>query len=117
VLDFNRTSAYYIYTDKLFCKLFFTWFLCAEFKKDDYTVGKDASCSYVIKDSQLNKIDYNLLAKKQFKISRKKDAVYLEDVGGTYVNEKKVGPGKKTVLNHNDHIAIAKSQLKGRYIY
>lgn len=87
-------------------------FQSVEFKKDDYTVGKDAACSYVIKDSQLSKTDYNLLSKKQFKISRKRDAVYLEDVGGTYVNDKKVGPGQKTILNHNDRIAISKSHLK-----
>jgi predicted component of type VI protein secretion system len=77
-------------------------------------VGKDASCSYVIKDSQLDKMDYNLLSKKQFKISRKKDSVYLEDVGVTYINQKKVGQGQKTVLNHNDCIAIAKPHLRGR---
>lgn len=116
-VKFQQNSAYYIHTDKLYFKLFVIWFLCAELKKDDYTVGKDASCNYVINDSQLSKIDYNLLHKKQFKISRKKDAVYLEDVGGTYVSEKKVGPGQKTVLNHNDRIAIAKSHLKGRHIY
>jgi predicted component of type VI protein secretion system len=117
VLDSNRTSAYYICPDKLVFKLFVIWFLCAEFKKDDYTVGKDAACSYVIKDSQLSKIDYNLLSKKQFKISRKRDAVYLEDVGGTYVNDNKVGPGQKIILNHNDRIAIVKSHLKGRHCY
>jgi predicted component of type VI protein secretion system len=83
-------------------------------KKDDYTVGKDASCSYVIKDSQLEKLDYNLLPKKVFKISRKKDSVYLEDVAVTYVNDKKVGQGQKTVLNHNDRIAIVKPHLRGR---
>jgi predicted component of type VI protein secretion system len=80
-------------------------------------MGKDAGCSYVIRDSQLSKTDYTLLPKKQFKISRKKDVVYLEDVGGTYVNDKKVGPGQKIVLNHNDRIAIAKSHLKGRHCY
>jgi pSer/pThr/pTyr-binding forkhead associated (FHA) protein len=80
-------------------------------------VGKDAGCSYVIKDSQLSKSEYNLLPNKQFKISRKKDAIYLEDVGGTFVNKKKVGPGGKTVLNHNDCIAIVKSHLKGRHCY
>jgi pSer/pThr/pTyr-binding forkhead associated (FHA) protein len=101
--------------DKIFFKFFVTWFLCAEFKKDDYTVGKDAACSYVIKDSQLSKTEYTLLSKKQFKISRKKDAVYLEDVGGTYVNNIKIGQGNKTVLNHNDCIAIAKSHLKGKH--
>jgi predicted component of type VI protein secretion system len=92
-----------------------TWFLCAELKKDDFTVGKDAACSYVIKNSQLSKTEYNLLPKKQFKISKKKDAVYLEDVGGTYVNNRKIGLGEKTVLNHNDCIAITKSHLKGRH--
>jgi predicted component of type VI protein secretion system len=83
-------------------------------KKDEYSVGKDASCSYTIQDSQLDKIDYNLLSKKQFKISRKKECAYLEDIGVTYINDKKVGQGKKTVLNHNDRIAIAKPHLRGR---
>jgi hypothetical protein len=83
-------------------------------KNDDYTVGTDASCSYVIKDSQLEKMDYNLLHKKVFRISRQKDSVYLEDVGVTYVNDRKVGKGQKTVLNHNDSIAIVKRNLRGR---
>jgi pSer/pThr/pTyr-binding forkhead associated (FHA) protein len=78
-------------------------------------VGKDTGCSYVIKDSQLEKIDYNSLSKKQFKITKKKDGVYLEDLGGTYVNDKKIGSGQKAVLNHNDCIAIAKSHLRGRH--
>lgn len=91
-----------------------TCFLAAEMKKDEYTVGKDASCSYIIKDSQLDKIDYNLLPNKQFKISRKKNVAYLENLGVTYINEKKVDQGQKTVLKHNDRIAITKPHLTGR---
>ncbi|KAJ9578374.1 hypothetical protein L9F63_005406, partial [Diploptera punctata] len=81
-------------------------------KKEEYTVGKDSGCSYVIKDTQLDRHDYSTIAKKQFKISKKKDGVYLEDIAGTYINNKKVGPGLKVPLNHNDRIAIARMFLK-----
>jgi predicted component of type VI protein secretion system len=77
-------------------------------------VGRDASCSVVITDSHLNKVDINLWSKKQFKISHKKDGVYLEGFALTYVNDKKIGPAEKTILKHNDRIAIGKMDLKGR---
>ena len=90
-------------------------FLVVEFKKDEYTVGRDASCSLVINESYLNKADINLVSKKHFKISHKKDGVYLEGYALTYVNEKKIGPSEKTILKHNDRIAIGKLHLKGKY--
>jgi pSer/pThr/pTyr-binding forkhead associated (FHA) protein len=95
-------------------KLSVICFLVAEFTKDDYTVGRDASCSLVINDSHLNKVDFNLVSKKHFKISHKKDGVYLEGLALTYVNNKKIGPAEKTILKHNDRIAIGKMHFKGR---
>jgi FHA domain. len=77
-------------------------------------VGRDASCSYVINESQLSKAELNLVSKKQFKISHKKDGVFLEGSALTYVNDKKIGPAEKTILKHNDRIAIEKQHLKGR---
>jgi pSer/pThr/pTyr-binding forkhead associated (FHA) protein len=78
-------------------------------------VGRDASCSLVINESHLDKADINLVSKKQFKIKNKKDGVYLEGFGlTTYVNDKKIGPAEKTILKHNDRIAIGKLHLKSR---
>jgi hypothetical protein len=90
-------------------------FLVAEFKKDDYTVGRDAKSSLTINETHLSKVDLDLVSKKHFKISRKKDGVYLEGFEVTYVNDKKISPGEKIILNHNDRIAIGKLHLKGRY--
>jgi len=98
----------------LLSKLSVICFLVAEFTKDEYTVGRDASCSLVINDSHLNKVDFNLVSKKHFKISHKKDGVYLEGLALTYVNDKKIDPAEKTILKHNDCIAIGKMHLKGR---
>ncbi|KAJ4448943.1 hypothetical protein ANN_00335, partial [Periplaneta americana] len=81
-------------------------------KKEEYTFGKDSGCSYVIKDSELGKADYDKLSKKQFKIVKKKDGVYLEDLAVTYVNTKEVGSKQKILLNHNATIAIIKMHLK-----
>jgi pSer/pThr/pTyr-binding forkhead associated (FHA) protein len=89
-------------------------FFVAEFKKDEYTVGRDAKCSLVINESHLSKVDFNLVSKKHFRISHKKDGVYLEGFELTYVNDKKIGPGEKTILKHYDRIAIGKLHLKGR---
>ena len=79
-------------------------------------MGRDASCSLVINESHLDKADINLVSKKQFKIKNKKDGVYLEgfDLTTTYINNKKVGPAEKTILKHNDRIAIGKLHLKSR---
>jgi pSer/pThr/pTyr-binding forkhead associated (FHA) protein len=88
-------------------------FLVAEFKKDEYTVGRDSNCSLVINDSHLKKVDINLVSKKHFKISHKKDGVHLEGFALTYVNDKKIGPAEKTILKHNDCIAIGRTNLKG----
>jgi len=90
------------------------YFLVAEFKKDDYTVGRDASCSLAITESHLNKTELSLVSKKHFKISHKKDGVYLQGYALTYVNDKKIGPEEKTILKHNDCIAIEKLHLKCR---
>ena len=90
------------------------YFLVAEFKDDDYTVGRDASCSLAITESHLNKTDLSLVSKKHFKISHKKDGVYLKGYELTYVNDKKIGPEEKTILNHNDRIAIVKQHWKCR---
>jgi pSer/pThr/pTyr-binding forkhead associated (FHA) protein len=95
-------------------KLSVIFFLVAEFKKDEYTVGRDVSCSIVIKDSHLKNVDIDVVSKKHFKISHKKDGVYLEGLALTYVNDKKIGPDEKTILKHNDRIAIGKIHLKGR---
>jgi len=54
------------------------------------------------------------VSKKHFKISHKKDGVYLEGLALTYVNDKKIDPAEKTILKHNDCIAIGKMHLKGR---
>jgi len=77
-------------------------------------VGRDANCSLVINESHLDKVDINLVSKKQFKIRHKKDGVYLEGFASTYVNDKKIGPAQKTILKHNDRIAIGKLHLKCR---
>jgi hypothetical protein len=95
-------------------KLSVICFLVAEFKKDEYTVWRDVSGSFVITESNLNKVDISLVSKKQFKISNKKNGVYLEAFALTYVNDKKIGPGEKTILKHNDCLAIGKMRLKGR---
>jgi pSer/pThr/pTyr-binding forkhead associated (FHA) protein len=89
-------------------------FLVAEFKKDEYTVGRDASCSLVITESHLNEVDFNLVSKKQFKISNKKNGVYLEGFALTYVSGKEIHPREKCILKHNDCIAIGEMRLKGR---
>jgi len=86
--------------------------MAKEFKKDEYTVGRDASCGLVINDSHLNKVDFNFVSQKHFKISHKKDGVYLEGLALTYVNDKKINPAEKTILKHNDRIAIGKMHLK-----
>jgi pSer/pThr/pTyr-binding forkhead associated (FHA) protein len=98
----------------LLLKLSVICFLVAEFKKDEYTVGRDVSCGLVINDSHLNKTELSLVSKKQFKISHKKDFVYLEGYALTYVNYKKIGPAEKSILKHSDFIAIGKQDLKGR---
>jgi len=77
-------------------------------------VGTDKSCSLVINDSHLNKTDLSLVSKKQFKISHKKDGVYLAGYALTYVNDKKIGPAEKTILKHNDRIAVEKPDFKGK---
>jgi pSer/pThr/pTyr-binding forkhead associated (FHA) protein len=77
-------------------------------------VGRDASCSLVINDKHLSKVDINLVSMKHFKISHEKDRVYLEGLALTYVNDKKIGAREKTILNHNDRIAIGKLHLKRR---
>ena len=80
-------------------------------------MGRDAGCSLVINESHLDKVDINLVSKKQFKIRHKKDGVYLEgsaSTSSTYVNDKKIGPAEKTILKHNDRIAIGKLHLKCR---
>ena len=91
-----------------------TCFLVAEFKKDEYTVGRDASCNVVINDSHLKEEEINSVSKKHFKISRKKDGVYLEGFALTYVNDKEIGTAEKTILKHNDRIAIGRMHLKGK---
>jgi pSer/pThr/pTyr-binding forkhead associated (FHA) protein len=78
-------------------------------------VGRDAKCSVVINETHLSKKDFDLVSKKHFKISHKKNGVYLEGFELTYINDKKIGPAEKNILKHNDHIAIANQQLKGRY--
>ncbi|XP_069671150.1 ovarian-specific serine/threonine-protein kinase Lok-like [Periplaneta americana] len=89
-------------------------FTLLELKNKEYTVGKDPTCDYVINYKQLGKVGYVLLYKRQFKIFRNEDddEVYLQDVGGTYVNQKKVGPGKKVVLCHNDGISVIKPYMR-----
>jgi predicted component of type VI protein secretion system len=77
-------------------------------------VGRDASCGLVITESHLNKTELSLVSRKQFKISHKKDGVYLAGYAVTYVNDKKIGPAEKTILKHNDRIAIEKPHLKGK---
>jgi len=77
-------------------------------------VGRDASCNLVINESHLNKVDIDLVSKKQFKIMHKKNGVYLEGFAETYVNDKKIGPAENTILRHNDRIAIGKLDLKCR---
>ena len=77
-------------------------------------MGRDASCSLVINESHLNKVDIDLVSKKQFKIKHKKDGVYLVGSAVTYVNDKEIGPAEKTILRHNDRIAIGKLHLKCR---
>jgi len=52
------------------------------------------------------------VSKKQFKIKNKKDGVHLEALALTYVNDKKIGPEEKTILKHNDRIAIGRQHLK-----
>jgi pSer/pThr/pTyr-binding forkhead associated (FHA) protein len=54
------------------------------------------------------------VSKKQFKISHKKDGVYLEGFAVTFVNNEKIGQAEKIALRHNDRIAIAKLHLEGR---
>jgi pSer/pThr/pTyr-binding forkhead associated (FHA) protein len=77
-------------------------------------VGRDAKCSLPIKETHLSSVDLNLVSKKHFKISYKKDGVYLEGFDVTYVNDQKIGPGDKIILYHNDRIAIGKLHLKGK---
>lgn len=77
-------------------------------------MGRDASCSLTITESHLNTEDINLVSRKQFKISHKKDGVYLQGYALTYVNDKKIGPEEKTILKHNDRIAIGEPHLKSR---
>ena len=89
-------------------------YLVAEFKEDEYTVGRDESCSLAITKSHLNKAELSLVSKKHFKISHTKDGVYLQGFALTYVNDKKIGPEEKNVLKHDDHIAIGKLRLKCR---
>ena len=98
------------------CKCFRPDFLCLELKKDEYTVGRDSGCSYVITETHLDRYDYSTLSKKQFKILKKKDGVYLENIGGTYINNKEVKSGEKVILNHNDFISIARMYIKGTFL-
>jgi len=76
-------------------------------------VGTDASCSLVINKSHLNQEELSLVSRKQFKISHKKDGVYLKGYALTYINDKKIGPEEETILKHNDYIAIEKPHFKG----
>jgi hypothetical protein len=96
-------------------KLSVTCFVVAELKKDEYTLGRDASCTIVINESHLNEEHLNLVSKKHFKISHQKDVVYLEEFELTYVNDEEVGAAKKIILKHNARIAIGKLHLKCRY--
>jgi predicted component of type VI protein secretion system len=77
-------------------------------------VGTDESCSVVINASHLNQEELSLVSRKQFKISHKKDGVYLEGYALTYVNDEKTDPAEETTLKHTDRIAIEKLNLKGK---
>ena len=77
-------------------------------------MGRDAGCSLVINELHLEEVDINLVSERHFKISHKKDGVYLEGFASTYVNDKKIGPAEKTILKHNDRIAIGELHLKCR---
>jgi FOG: FHA domain len=86
-------------------------------KKDEYTVGRHANCSYVIKEEQLDRYDFSKVSEKHFKIVKKKDGVFIEDIGGTYINNKKVGHGLKSRISHNDYISITQISVKGKQFF
>ena len=77
-------------------------------------MGRNESCSLVINKSHLNQEELSLVSGEQFKISHKKDGVYLKGYALTYVNDDKIGPAEETILKHNDRITIEKPHLKGK---
>jgi DNA-directed RNA polymerase subunit E'/Rpb7 len=83
-------------------------FLAAELKEDETPV----EWNYLEEDKQLGTMkEHNV----RFKIVRYKDDVYVKNEASViYINEKKIGQGKRTVLRHNDRIAVFMLHFKGR---
>nr|CAD7195157.1 unnamed protein product [Timema douglasi] len=84
-------------------------------KSKSYLVGKDSSCDIVIGKQQVPSLDdYLNLNKQHFKIKRKDDGVFLEDLSRlhTIVNNRSLVFGERVKLRHCDLISVLRNQIK-----
>ncbi|CAG2054345.1 unnamed protein product [Timema podura] len=84
-------------------------------KSKSCLVGKDSSCDIVIGKQQVPSLDdYLNLNKQHFKIKRKDDGVFLEDLSRlhTIVNNRSLVFGERVKLRHCDLISVLRNQVK-----
>ncbi|XP_053987689.1 serine/threonine-protein kinase Chk2-like [Hylaeus anthracinus] len=95
-------------------------FKTVEMIRDVYTLGRSEKCDIPITENELKPKWLSVISKIHFRITRefinennKDTVIYLEDLSqnGTFVNKKKVGRGKKVVLESNDIISLAQSHV------
>ncbi len=79
---------------------------------DAFTVGRSAKNSHMVPEEG-NKF-YNNISKVHFIIRRETKGIFLQDksTNGTFVNGKKVGKERSTVLVHNDVVGMTGEKLK-----
>lgn len=105
------------------CQLFICLFFHLELTKDLYCAGREANCDICFAvDESLSFKYLKVISNAHFEITResinsKNDKVIFlldKSTNGTFVNRKLVGKGNKVVLDNNDVIALAKSNVAGK---
>jgi len=92
--------------------------LFTELSENEYTIGRAQECKIKITYLEVKETVLGTISKKHCKIVKAAPEVYLEDLSfnGTYVNNEKIGKGKKRILKNNDQISLVSPQFRGIYI-
>ena len=86
-----------------------------ELSEDEYTIGRAPDCKIKISYLEVTEDVLQTISKKHCKIVKATPEVYLEDysVNGTFVNNEKIGRGKKRILKNCDQISLVSPQFRG----
>lgn len=75
--------------------------------QDEMTLGRDSAADITVSDQGISR--------KHAKFTKENGQVYITDLGssnGTFINDKKIGPGEKTALEKEDMVKLGSSIFK-----